>query len=162
MISEDKREEAAKALKNYIEKDFTTNKKIIIMGDFNDEPTNKSILNILNAKPLICDSPEESVKQDKNELFNLAYNDYKNGIGSYKYHDQWNMLDQIIISNNALDDSNIKYLCGTFKVYKPEFMVEQSGKYKGTAFPTYGGRKYLGGYSDHFPVIAIFNVNTDR
>ncbi len=79
-------------------------------------------------------------------------------IGTYKYHDQWNMLDQIIISNNLLADGNIKYICGTFKVYKPEFLVEKSGKYKGTAFPTYGGKRYLGGYSDHFPVIAIFKI----
>ena len=37
-------------------------------------------------------------------------------------------------------------------------MVTQSGKYKGTATPTYGGRKYLGGYSDHYPVTAKFIV----
>ena len=164
--TENRRVEAARTLKDYVDKDFklSPDSKIIIVGDFNDEPTNKSILNVLNAQPLICSSPDDNVKQSKKELFNLAYNDYKNGIGSYKYHDQWNMLDQIIISNNALGEGSINYVCGTFQVYKPEFMVEQSGKYKGTAFPTYGGRKYLGGFSDHFPVVAIFRVSgkTDK
>jgi len=26
----------------------------------------------------------------------------------------------------------------------------------GAPFPTYGGARYLGGYSDHFPVITKF------
>ncbi len=56
-----------------------SNKRIIIMGDFNDMPTDNSILKVLNAQPLICSSPEESIEQRKKELFNLAYNDYKNG-----------------------------------------------------------------------------------
>ena len=42
--------------------------------------------------------------------------------------------------------------------YKPQNIVTRSGKYKGTPFPTYGGKKYLGGYSDHFPVIAKFEM----
>ncbi len=162
--SEPRRIEAAETLKKFVDEDFNghSNKRIIIMGDFNDMPTDSSILHVLNAQPLICTSPEESLNQNKKELFNLAYNDYKNGIGTYKYHDQWNMLDQIIISNNLLEKGNLKYICGTFKVYKPEFMVEKSGKYKGTAFPTYGGRRYLGGYSDHFPVVSIFEINDNK
>ena len=162
--TENKRKEAAQTLRNSVDTEFnnSSNNKIIILGDFNDEPTDNSILNVLNAQPIICDSPESSVNQSNEELFNLAYNDYKNGIGTYKYHDHWNMLDQIIISNNLLVDGSIKYICGTFKVFKPEFMVEQSGKYKGTAFPTYGGRKYLGGFSDHFPVIARFRIKADQ
>ncbi len=162
--TEIRRIEAAKTLKKFVDEDFTdkSNKRIIIMGDFNDMPTDSSVLKVLDAQPLICTAPNESVNQSKKELFNLAYNDYKNGIGTYKYHDQWNMLDQIIISNNLLEKGNLKYICGTFKVYKPEFMVEKSGKYKGTAFPTYGGRKYLGGYSDHFPVVSIFEVNNNK
>ena len=42
--------------------------------------------------------------------------------------------------------------------FKPKYIVTHSGKYDGTPFPTYGGRRYLGGYSDHFPVIAKFEI----
>jgi hypothetical protein len=66
------------------------------------------------------------------------------------------MLDQIIISNTMLNNSIFKYDCDSFEVLKPEFIIQQSGKYQGTPLPTYGGRKYLGGYSDHFPVGANF------
>ena len=68
------------------------------------------------------------------------------------------MLDQIIVSGSIITGNDINYICNSFEVYKPNFIVTQSGKYEGTPFPTYGGRKYLGGYSDHFPVIAKFKI----
>ncbi len=157
--SESKRFEAAKVLRKIMDSDFkvSSTNKIIVMGDFNDDPTNEAILNVLKAQPLICDSNETGFHQTKKEMFNLAYDDYSKGLGSYKYKTEWNMLDQIMISNNLLEN-DLKYICGSFQIYKPEFLVEQTGKYKGTPFPTYGGRKYLGGFSDHFPVTSIFEI----
>jgi hypothetical protein len=35
-------------------------------------------------------------------------------------------------------------------------MIETTEKYAGSPLPTYGGNKYLAGYSDHFPVLAKF------
>ncbi len=132
---------------------------ILIMGDFNDEPTNKSILKTLKAEPVLCDSLTSGMSENKSDnLFNLSYSLYNQGLGTYKYKDDWNMLDQIIVSVDLLTGSSINYLCNTFEIYKPEFMVTHSGKYKGTPFPTYGGNRYLGGYSDHFPVIARFLI----
>jgi hypothetical protein len=132
---------------------------ILIMGDFNDEPTNKSILKTLKAEPIICDSMISGMSENNSDnLFNLTYSLYNQGLGTYKYKDDWNMLDQIIVSNELLTGSSINYLCNTFEIYKPEFMVTHSGKYEGTPFPTYGGNRYLGGYSDHFPVIARFLI----
>jgi hypothetical protein len=90
---------------------------------------------------------------DGKEYRNLAYSRSLNGEGSYKYKDTWNMLDQIIISDKA---GKINYIEDTFEVYKPDFMVTISGSYAGTPRPTFGGKRYLGGYSDHFPVTAIF------
>jgi hypothetical protein len=40
-------------------------------------------------------------------------------------------------------------------------LLTRSGKFEGTAFPTYGGKRYLGGYSDHFPVVAKFYLGDD-
>jgi hypothetical protein len=68
------------------------------------------------------------------------------------------MLDQIIVSGSLITNEVFNYICNSFEVYKPDFIVTKSGDYIGTPFPTYGGRRYLGGYSDHFPVIAKFKI----
>jgi len=91
-------------------------------------------------------------------LYNVAYKSFQQGMGTYKYKDHWNMLDQIIISKGLLDKKAPDYKCNSFRIIKPEYMITKSGKYKGTARPTYGGRKYLGGYSDHFPIGAEFYI----
>ncbi len=80
----------------------------------------------------------------------------KREMGTYKYRDHWNMLDQIIISKSFVDNKNFDYQCGSFEIIKPEFVLQNEGKYAGTSLPTYGGRKYLGGYSDHFAIGAKF------
>ena len=154
--SEIKRVTAAMILRTEVNKILlkNPNSNIIIVGDFNDEPKNKSIAEILNAKDFNCrNNPDINSK----DLFNLAYKESEAGEGSYMYRSQWNMLDQIIVSGNLLHKN---YECGSFEIYKPEFMVTRSGRFKGAAFPTYGGgNRYLGGYSDHFPVIAKFSLN---
>ena len=158
--TEIKREEAASVLRkrvnSYLDKD--KNAKILIMGDFNDEPGNKSVLKTLNAQPFNCDV-HGSLQNNLNDniLLNTAYESFKKGEGTYKYRDNWNMLDQIIISSKLVV-GKLKYICNSFQIFKPDFLVTHSGKYKGTPFPTYGGNKYLGGYSDHFPVTAEFLI----
>ncbi len=157
--SEPNRIQAAETLRNSVDKNFESNRnsKIIVMGDFNDEPGNTSLMNQLRATPFNCDSAEyyDSILLD---LLNISYPDYADGLGSYKYKDDWNMLDQIIISNSLLFDEHFHYICDSFEVYKPNLMVTHSGKFEGMAFPTYGGNRYLGGYSDHYPVIAKFYI----
>jgi predicted extracellular nuclease len=153
--SEINRIKAASTLKNEVNNYFKLNKnsKIIIVGDFNDEPGNASILKTLDAIPFFCESSPRS--KNSSELFNLAYNSFEKGEGTYKYRDDWNMLDQIIVSTSLIN-GDIKYSCGSFKIFEPDFLVTHSGKYEGTPFPTYGGSRYLGGYSDHFPITAKF------
>jgi len=160
--SEINRITAAGVLKKNVDRILTYNSAsyIIIMGDFNDEPVNNSILNTLGAQPILCDTlPGNFTESSPDELYNLAYEPYNEGLGTYKYRNDWNMLDQIIVSHEILTGKRIHYICGSFIIYKPDFIVEQSGKYAGSPFPTYGGNRYLGGYSDHFPVTARFFMN---
>ncbi len=160
--SEGRRIKAAETLRRSVDEILTknVNSKIIIVGDFNDEPTNISITENLKAQPFICDSTLESdLVEDKNtDLFNLSYQSWSKGEGSYFYRSDFNMLDQIIVSKELLVSDGLHYICNSFEVYKPKLMVTQTGKYEGAPFPTYGGQRYLGGYSDHFPVIAKFNM----
>jgi len=125
---------------------------IIIMGDFNDEPADKSIVENLQAPELKC--PVESpVKGD--QLYNIAATKKSKGEGSYKYQGQWNMIDQMIISGNL---ANNGYICDSYGIFNPEFIQQKGGKYEGSSLPTFGGKKYLGGYSDHFAIYAKFKL----
>ncbi len=159
--SEPKRISAAQTLRNAVDRIFSSdeNANIFIIGDFNDDPVNVSILEALQAQPIKCDSiPLDFEMNSEGELFNLSYYKFEEGEGSYKYRDTWNMLDQIIVSGSIITGNEIRYLCNSFEVYKPNYIVTQSGSYEGAPYPTYGGKKYLGGYSDHFPVIAKFKI----
>lgn len=162
MESEPKRISAAKTLRNAVDRIFSTDvdANIFIIGDFNDDPVNASVLETLQANPIKCDSlPTDFEMKSESELFNLSYQAFENGQGSFKYKDIWNMLDQVIVSGSIITGADIKYFCDSFEVFKPQYIVTQSGQYEGAPYPTYGGRKYLGGYSDHFPVIAKFEIN---
>ncbi len=150
--SEDNRIEAAKVLRKSISEKLKLNpdRKIVAVGDFNDEPESKSLFEVVNAKGDSC-STGKTVADS--QLVNLAYNKSMNDEGSYLYQQTWNMLDQIIVSGGLYK----KYNCNSFEVFKPEFLLTKSGKFMGAAYPTYGGgNRYLGGYSDHLPVIADF------
>ncbi|HPI38983.1 MAG TPA: hypothetical protein PK397_13665 [Ignavibacteriaceae bacterium] len=159
--SEKNRVAAAATLRKNVEGIFENycNANVIIMGDFNDEPANISISEVLKALPYDCETANEL---NEKSLYNLAFAAKMRGEGSYKYRDQWNMLDQIIVSNSIIKSENNHYLCNSFEVYKPEFIQTRSGKYEGAPFPTFGGASYLKGYSDHYPVIAkiIINLNS--
>lgn len=150
--SEKNRIEAASTLKNLLDENYP-NEKIILLGDFNDEPNNRSIAEILSAENFNCGD----VKFDRQKFYNLAYTKMEQGLGSYKYRDQWDMIDQIIVSPNLLN-GKIKYICESFEIYNPYFLQTHSGKYEGAPYPTFGGARYLGGYSDHFSVNAKFII----
>lgn len=154
--SEKNRIAAAKVLRNNIDSLFGKNSKskIIIIGDFNDEPNNISITEYLNAKPYLCENTSDSLNE--NALLNLAYKTFINGEGTYKFRDEWNQLDQMIISKSLVHNSAFYYHCSSFEIYKPYFLQTRSGKFEGAPFPTFGHGRYLGGYSDHFPIIAKF------
>jgi endonuclease/exonuclease/phosphatase family metal-dependent hydrolase len=159
--SEKSRLQAATTLKRNIE-EINSKKQspnFLIIGDFNDTPTNKSLIDVLKTKP-VTNFLMKIKKQATqiNNLYNLAYEFAVKGRGTMKYRKVWYMLDQIIVSTAMLREKGFTYLLGSFKIFKPNFIIEKTGKYKGSPFPTYGGNKYLGGYSDHFPVLVKFVI----
>ena len=95
-------------------------------------------------------------------LYNTSSKLFLKGEGTYKYKDHWNMLDQIIISKSLLDNSGWQYICDSFEIIKPSFLVQTDKKYYGKPLPTFGGKKYLKGYSDHFPVGIKINYNDQK
>ncbi|MCH8318759.1 MAG: endonuclease/exonuclease/phosphatase family protein, partial [Bacteroidetes bacterium] len=97
--------------------------KIIIMGDFNDEPTNQSIYGILKAK-------EKHSGLKPTELYNPIYHLEKENLGSYKFRGDWNMLDQIILSQSMLNKNSLHYQVNSATIFSPEWL-KQHGKYEG-------------------------------
>lgn len=159
--SEYKRIEAANVMKRETDKLFEKNgkAKIIIMGDFNDEPVDESILKSLGAEPFKCDiSNSKNIDLPEAELYNISYNLFEQGFGTISFRDDWNLFDQIIISSSLVMKKGLTYLCDSYSIYNNDLVATRSGKFKGTPFPTYGGKRYLGGYSDHFPVTAKFVI----
>ncbi len=144
--SEYKRIKAAKTCLSIIDliKQKEPNAKIIIMGDFNDGPNNKSV------KALRMVNNEEKIKAD------LLYNPMgilsKNGEGTAAYKDRWETLDQFMLSYNLINRQFNTYTYYATNIFKPSYLTVQLGKYKGYPFRTFTHGKYLGGYSDHYPI----------
>lgn len=155
LVSEPRRIKVASILRSKVDSLLRIDQKsnIIIMGDFNDKPDNKSILQVLLAIPFDCNQLSDEYTTN---LYNTAYDLYKSGRGSYFHQGNFNMLDQIIISKGLLDKKKLDYECNSFSIINNELNTTRSGKFKGAPFPTFGSRRYLGGFSDHFPVSARF------
>jgi len=148
--SEQKRMAAAQVLRNKLDTIFKreSKAKIIIMGDFNDYPNNKSISQILKARLPLANFQEQ-------ELYNLAaLLEKRSTIASHKYQGKWGMLDQFIISG-ALMNANGILQCQPkdMHLFAPNYLLESDESYMGKRpFRTYIGYKYHGGFSDHLPI----------
>jgi hypothetical protein len=144
------REAAAQLSRKLSDSLFRENKnaKIFIMGDLNDDPTDKSVLKVLGAK-----GKKEDVS--KGDLYNPMWPLLRDGIGSLAYRDAWNLFDQIIISEPLLSDNGKGWKFYKAKVYNEKFLIQKDGPYAGYPFRTFAGGAYIGGYSDHFPTYLL-------
>lgn len=121
--------------------------KILLMGDFNDNPTDKSFKKVLKTE-------KSKKKTKKKELYNPFEKMYKKGFNTLTYRGDIFLFDQIFFTGNLLTDkkdfSTFKY----FKsgIYNPSYMTLQKGKYKGSPKRSFASGNYVGGYSDHYPV----------
>ena len=122
--------------------------KIIILGDFNDNPTNKS-LKLLTKKSGYCPLFKP--------LFNTMEKLFKNGVGSLAYRDRWFLFDQILLSEKFKTGKGLRFLKAA--VHNPSFLKNPEGKYKGYPFRNQIKGNQLLGYSDHFPVYIILEKN---
>ena len=123
--------------------------KVIVMGDFNDYPTDPSVARVLDAH-----RPNRSLRN--RDLYNLFYEEHMRGrIGSHKYAGEWGMLDQMIVTGSLLDaHSKTRLSEKNGHVFSADFLLEDD--------VTHGGKKprrtYTGpiyhedGYSDHLPI----------
>lgn len=119
------------------------NMGIIIMGDLNDDPHDRSCAVTLGAKKKPQDVTEGG-------YYNPFWEKLDKGIGSYIYRGSWDLFDQIIINYNLLHGLNGLTFIGA-EVLNKDFLKQQSGQYKGYPLRTFSSGVWSNGYSDHFP-----------
>ena len=127
--------------------------KIVILGDFNDNPEDESISKILEARKV-----EQPITE--NQLYNLFFDLKRIDQGTLKYQSQWFIFDQIIVSGSLFSaNSGIYTKPGNAKILALPFLLEEDQKFGGKKpFRTYYGFSYNGGFSDHLPVLLQLNT----
>lgn len=134
------RKKVLENLKKIIQKNWLHSEEfVVILGDFNANPNDEDILNIMQIG-------------ENNRLFNPFSALYGEHIFSTFHHNRGLLFDQILISENFLDnDSELKYI-------NAEIFSAEEIKKQGKPFRTFAGTRYLGGYSDHFPAILELKI----
>lgn len=119
------------------------NEHVILCGDFNENPDDENL-----KKILFDDSHQKVLKNPFQELFSsrkYSTFHYKSGL----------LFDQIILSKSLFDNRPVLSYQKA-GIFNSEKISSRKRNYEGRPFRTYAGTRYLGGYSDHFPVFVQF------
>jgi hypothetical protein len=124
---------------------------IIIMGDFNDEPTDESLMAL-----------NKILKNDGTDSLPLLINlsekksliDYE---GTIKHKGSWSIFDQVIVAPALIEGtSGCRLVSKKTEIFCAGFLLEPDGTYTGyKPFRTYSGPGYNNGFSDHLPVSIL-------
>lgn len=140
--SEPKRMAAAKVLRIAIEAlSKEANVHVVIMGDLNDWPTDRSVQEGLGAS---CD-------RNGKGLVDMMCVDQPEGAGSYLHDGRWQFLDQFIVDGPLVKE------VASAAALRDERLLFNHPKYGPSPDKTYSGGHYKGGYSDHLPIVLRFN-----
>lgn len=122
--------------------------KIIIMGDFNDEPYDNSIKTGLRSG-LDYDDPFPG------KLYNISCDLKSSSQGSYKYQGEWFLFDQFIVSGSLLKgEGGLQTSARSVRIINDSFLLIPDERWFGyKPFRTYEGFRHTGGFSDHLPVV---------
>ncbi len=152
----ERRNTAAQILKTHTDSILSVNPEtaIVIMGDFNDGPTDESISKVIGAG-----NPDEEIVLGRYYNITLADQDGWNH-GTIKYRADWDIFDQVIVSGYLLnDESGVQVYLDRAVIFHEDFLLEEDDRYLGIKpYRTFTGFKYNGGYSDHLPVYIDLNT----
>ncbi|WP_027137865.1 endonuclease/exonuclease/phosphatase family protein [Gaetbulibacter saemankumensis] len=155
--SRPKRVAAAKLTKHLVDSVQAHNPyaKVFIMGDLNDDPTNKSVKDILKA--------EKNRKKVKLKgIYNPYENFFNNGLGTTAYRDAWSLFDQILITQPLLDKDYSSFRYYKAGIYNKNYLISSKGRYKGYPMRSFSNGSFTNGYSDHFPVYVYVIRETNK
>ncbi len=118
--------------------------RVLIMGDFNDHPQDRSIREGLGAG---CD------RRDGSDLIDLMCTDPgREGVdGSYLHQGRWGYLDQMIVSQALASGPGLHAVLAS--AFADDRLLFRHPKYGPAPDKTYNRGAYKGGFSDHLPVV---------
>ncbi len=129
--------------------------KILIMGDLNDDPTNKSLTEVLNAK-------RSGDNLQNNELYNPMYDLYKDGNGTLAYRDAWDLFDQMVLSRGFVNKKTGGWQLFKAVVFRQPWLLQTDGAFRGYPLRTSIGDVFIDGYSDHLPVYLLMLKKVEK
>lgn len=130
---------------------------VVVMGDLNDEPHDKSVVTTLGAK-------SDSSQVGATDLYDFMAPLSKNWkLGSHKYQGHWGVLDHIIVSAPLLKGERVGHLkASPAQIFAGRFLLEDDRRYMGLQpYRTYAGPKFIAGFSDHLPIYVDLLFRTE-
>ena len=108
--------------------------EIIAMGDFNDHP----------------DASQFDILKDL--LVNKADSLADSGRGTIRYEGKWELIDMFLVSSSLSEASRME-------IIELPFLMIREARHSGfKPFRTYSGPRYIGGVSDHLPIILKLDL----
>lgn len=120
---------------------------VVLMGDLNGNPQDEDARRILRTTG--------DLKFENMELYNPMLGFEKNR-GTIKHENQWYLFDQMLFTKFFFMEESV-FDFEFAQIFDEQLVREWDRRHNGAPFRTYAGSKYLGGYSDHFPVYSILN-----
>lgn len=112
--------------------DSLGNRNIIVMGDFNDVPS-AAQFDML-----------DDILVNKSDSLHAA------GRGTIRYEGKWDLIDMFLVSSNIEGHS-------VMDIPEVPFLMTRESRHAGEKpLRTYSGPRYIGGVSDHLPVVLYF------
>lgn len=122
---------------------------IVALGDFNDEPFNRSLGGYALAERM-----EDKVVSERSRnpyFFNLAWSALGEGGGTH-FFDGWSVLDQALVNRPLLRTAApLHYVRGSFTVARDPWRLK-NGRPRRFSRPSASGGVDVDGFSDHLPI----------
>ena len=145
---------AASLVRQKVDSIFNSNvlANIVVTGDLNDGPSDKSLTSGLQAL-------NDTTNAKPSALFNLSAYKTKESTGTIKYQGKWSVFDQIIVSGGLLRGT-LRTDVNRCHIFRADYLFEPDKRYQGVKpFRTYIGPRYNKGFSDHLPVYLDIIMN---
>ena len=120
--------------------------KLIVMGDMNDDPMDKSMADELRGRRNLSEVGEA-------DMFNPWWNDLAEGRGTMTFKGLPNLFDQILVSPSLIDGNGSSLQFSGHEIFNRDYLLNPTGNFKGYTKRTHSGATWLDGYSDHLPTI---------
>ena len=152
--TQEKRIAAAKVLKSHFNEKLSKNPsvRLVIMGDFNDEPGDESLHDVLGAQSPSNLNRSQNDAIESSTLYNQSCPDFQKSKGTLTFKEidhTWFLFDQIIVPGALLREAGLQVKGMEAHIYTADWLLE-NGRPKRTC----QGPIYKGGFSDHLPIFV--------